>query len=448
MRQLLNFKTKEYSLEKDVRKILKGGGVVLLIKVLGMFLILVCQVFLARWMGVTEYGIYNYVFSWLVLITITANLGLPSAAVRFVALGLEKHEWHALGGFIRWCHTWTFIASVTVITLVVLFVYSLDLSERYIDYTIPLLWISIGILPYAFIRLSNGLFRGLSSPVLAFLPEGILRPLFLLTGVGVLVILGIETTATHVAIVTVFIFAIIAVGQIFAFRKILPAQVTQVKRAYEPKAWLAVSLPLLLVSGFQLVIEKTDVLVIGALLSPDDVGIYHAASRLGGLITIILASINALTAPRIAALHGRSHHNKIQKLIDKLMPWYIWPSIIFLIILVVFGEFILEVFGSSFTRGYLALLLIGVGQLVNALAGPVLLLLNMTGSQNRSASIFAVVAVTNFLLNFSLVPIFGIEGAAIATSLSMIIWNIWMVAVVKRRLNIVCHALNTFSRTV
>jgi O-antigen/teichoic acid export membrane protein len=94
------------------------------------------------------------------------------------------------------------------------------------------------------------------------------------------------------------------------------------------------------------------------------------------------------------------------------------------------------IFGHEYAAAYVPLLILLVGQMVNSAAGLVGLLLNMTGHENETAIRMAVAAVISITLNLLLIPIWGIQGAATAEALSMIIWNILLWRVVRRRLGI------------
>jgi O-antigen/teichoic acid export membrane protein len=103
---------------------------------------------------------------------------------------------------------------------------------------------------------------------------------------------------------------------------------------------------------------------------------------------------------------------------------------------VIWGQTILGWFGPEFTDAKNAFDILVVGQLVNALAGPVGYLLTMTGHQTQAARILGACAAANLVLNALLIPSFGGTGAAVATSVSMIAWNVSMAWVVRRELDI------------
>ena len=50
--------------------------------------------------------------------------------------------------------------------------------------------------------------------------------------------------------------------------------------------------------------------------------------------------------------------------------------------------------------------------------------------------IYAVAVVINLALNFALIPLWGPVGAAIASVVTTAFWNVALVIIVKRRLNV------------
>jgi O-antigen/teichoic acid export membrane protein len=75
------------------------------------------------------------------------------------------------------------------------------------------------------------------------------------------------------------------------------------------------------------------------------------------------------------------------------------------------------IFGDSYLAGAMPLTILAVGQLINAVSGPGLLLLNMTG-HGRSVTIAIVAAVIiNLIGNILVIPYFGVIAAAFDNNL-------------------------------
>ena len=115
---------------------------------------------------------------------------------------------------------------------------------------------------------------------------------------------------------------------------------------------------------------------------------------------------------------------------------YVWSLPIKLDFLMIFGKPILGLFGEEFKNGYLSLLILIVGQLVNALSGSVGYIMVMTGKQKQASIVFAISAALNIIMNLIFIPIFGIAGAAAVTAASLILWNVTLVFYIRNRLDL------------
>jgi O-antigen/teichoic acid export membrane protein len=79
---------------------------------------------------------------------------------------------------------------------------------------------------------------------------------------------------------------------------------------------------------------------------------------------------------------------------------------------------------------------LALGQVVNALCGPVMYLLNMTGHEQSARQTMTVAALANAVANLALIPALGVAGAAWATSSTMVLWNVWALVAVYRKTGI------------
>ena len=104
--------------------------------------------------------------------------------------------------------------------------------------------------------------------------------------------------------------------------------------------------------------------------------------------------------------------------------------------LLVIGKFLLSLFGSEFVAGYPVMVIIAIGLVLRATLGPAENVLNMLGEQNLCAAVLGASAVANIILNFALIPRYGLEGAATAISVSLVIAAILFFVAIKLRLNI------------
>jgi len=90
-------------------------------------------------------------------------------------------------------------------------------------------------------------------------------------------------------------------------------------------------------------------------------------------------------------------------------------------------------YGSEFLTGFEVLRWLIIGRIVNALSGSVGNLMQMSGQQKIYMNILIIGSVINVVLNYCLIPIYGIKGAAISSVVSLSFWNLTMVYMVKRK---------------
>jgi O-antigen/teichoic acid export membrane protein len=93
----------------------------------------------------------------------------------------------------------------------------------------------------------------------------------------------------------------------------------------------------------------------------------------------------------------------------------------------------LSLFGAEFIEGRLALIFITIGALYNAMTGNVDQLLNMTGYQIKVRNTMFVGFVINVILNLFLIPLYGINGAALSSLIVNIIVNTIFVFIIKKK---------------
>lgn len=177
------------------------------------------------------------------------------------------------------------------------------------------------------------------------------------------------------------------------------------------------SLPVSFASIFVVLVTRIDVLMVGYFLPGVEVGVYQAASQSSLLFAVILSGFGTIFSPMIADLYQKTEMDRLQELFRVSTKWALYMSLpLFLMICFFSEEVMILLFGSEYKSGGLPLLVLSVGQLINAGTGAVGLLLLMTGHQVRWLLISSSMVVTDILLNWVLIPTLGVVGAALGTT--------------------------------
>ena len=199
------------------------------------------------------------------------------------------------------------------------------------------------------------------------------------------------------------------------------------------KKMLKISLPLMFAQSVQFIMAWTDKLMLGNMLGPESVAIYGVAFRFSMGVSITLMAINSIASPKFAEKFSNNDISGMAKVAMQSAKLIFWTTIPLASILLIFPKFFMGIYGSDFLIGVEVLRWLIVGRIVNALSGSVGSLMQMSGQQNNYMKILIVGSIINVTLNYVLIPIYGIKGAAFASVFSLSFWNLTMVYNVKKK---------------
>jgi O-antigen/teichoic acid export membrane protein len=413
-----------------------GGAVVAFaLQVAGAGLAYLTQLFLARWLGAQEFGVYTFTVGWSTIAAVAAGLGLATAVLRFVPLYLRSERLGHLRGLLRLAIACTVGvgAAIALLGTAAFLVFDPGLEGGRAAAIIGL-W-SIPLL--ALLTLQQEVARSLGRATLAYLPPLILRPVLVLVAAAALVGAGHSLTAALALGLTAAAVAIAVAVQSIGIHERLGVAVRRAATVYEARHWLTTAAPMLLVSGFVIVLLQTDVIMVGAFLGPRDAGIYGAAAKTATLVSLVPIAANALAAPVLGSMIAeRRPRRDAQRLTSAVAVWSFWPSLAISVVLAIGSTQILALFGAGFSGGSTSLDVLLLGQVVNAGAGAVGWLMLLSGNQREAAWVYGCVAIGHVALLAVCVPLLGMIGAAIVTTVSYTVWNLWLNSLVVRRLGL------------
>ncbi len=173
-----------------------------------------------------------------------------------------------------------------------------------------------------------------------------------------------------------------------------------------------------------MIMSWTDIIMLGMFRTQEEVGIYNVAVRLSMITSFTLAAINSIAAPKFAELWGKKDLEGLKRVAQQSTKLIFWTSAPVLVLYLLFPSFFMGLFGEEFKEGALALVILTVGQFVNAGCGSVLTILAMTQKEKVVRNILFISTFLNIILNYILINMLGLSGAAIATSLANIVWNL------------------------
>lgn len=394
----------------------------------------VMQLCLARWLGVTAYGTYTYVIAWSGLLAIAAGMGFPTLVLRVLPDYSIREDWGRVRGMLATSLVGTVLIGAVIALLGITLVLSLGWQSKA---SVPDSVLGLVMVPLlALMAVQQEMFRSFRRIGLAYAPSLLLRPSLVILGGACVLAFGHQLDSSAAlaltATATVFVIGL----QAWRFRRVVGPIVLSARPVYEQRIWIKAALPLLLVSGFVIILQQADIVMVGAILGDRAAGLYGAAAKTASLVGLILIAVNAIGVPMLSALFAQDRHKDLQQLASAIAAWAFWPSCLLSIILATCAPLVLSTFGPAFASAEWQLRVLLVGQIVNAAAGSVGWLMLLSGRQNVAAWVYGWVALIHVVLLAVVIPIFGTLGAAAVTTLTMSLWNIWLHAAVVRDLNI------------
>ncbi len=401
------------------------GSLVIRIGNIGLGLVL--AIVLARMLGPLGYGYYTYVFALVSILSIPAQFGLPSLVVRETAKAHVNENWGLMRGLWRWSMAVSGSLSLGLAAIAAMVAWLV--ADRFSDLQLATFFFGLVLLPLiALGTLRGAALEGLRVVVQSKLPEQVLRPAGLILAV-LLTSWWIAPTQLSAETAMGLHGLVAAIAFLFGawlLRRNRPQPLAaNPAPQFESKKWLAAIIPLALTSGMYQFIRYTDIVMLGFFVPAEDIAVYRVANLGAGLVIIGYQIISMFLPPYFAMLNEKHDIGRLKQL--QFLGMAVSSLAAFLVILffLVFGKPLLhKLFGEDYVGSYLPLMILGVGQLFNATFGPLSILLNMTGHERDTMRCMAISAGANILLNLALIPAFGMNGAAVATAMSLLIWSI------------------------
>lgn len=421
--------------------LIKGAIGSFILKSCGLLLQLTAGIFIARSLGASGYGTYAYALAIINLLTIPTVMGLPQLITRNVAIYHVKNEFGLMRGLLVRSNQAVFILSL-IMAFIALFI-SLTIINGSDKIRLQTFLISLILLPILALKnLRMAALRGLKHVVLSLMPETLFRPGFFI----IFLLMGIVFLPSGMSPQKVMIFQVSAasiaffLGVVFLLRA-LPENTKTTVSQFETRTWLKSAIPFMFLGAMQIVNKQTDIVMLGIFRSIEQVGIYRAVVQGATLVAFVLTAVNVVLLPTVAGLHAKGDKKRLQRIVTYSARAILAATFPIILVFVFWGRWLLVTFfGQEFGDGTTALSILCIGQLVNASMGSVALILNMTGHERDAARGVAIAAVLNIFINALLIPKFGMEGAAAASTISLITWNVFMFFWVYKRIGVVSIA--------
>lgn len=408
-----------------LKQIFASMSLTFLFRIIGLGLSFLSTFIITTFYGQAAYGNYSLAFTLAQVSAMIFSLGIPNAIISY--LGLKSID-DSFSQFLL-KKGLKILLSVSVIPFLIYFFGARIISgtlfnnsnlEPYIillAFTVPVMIVHEFIL-YFFIATKN------------FLKFSLF--MFIVPNILWILLLCFKQHEGHYVLVYYFgaLLVVLFIEFYLAFRK----HTTMEEDLLSTRQIIKFSSPMMFSSIMLFLLNWTDIFMLGAMRTEEEVGLYNLAYKIASLNMLVIISMNVVIVPKIAELYNSKKMQELHTMLKKTTHLIIGISGILYLFLILFSGFILSIFGSSFEEGKTAMIIISTGFLINAMTGTVDQVLNMTGNQKILKNITIFGFLINVILNFVLIPYMGINGAAIASLTTNVIFNVICLFYIKKRL--------------
>lgn len=359
--------------------------------------------------GAEVLGSYVYIVTILTMFSIVARLGMDNSLIYFSKSDPGKYN----------------IASIYILALstcILIFIAYLSGVNGLLLYSLPMIFfLGVKEIYFSLYRIEGQIKKFYIIHILSF---SLLNLVFL-------VLLGFFVDVDTIHVLSIFFISSFLLVIVLNFFNPIPFSSFKCDRSF-----IVYSLPTMFISFVGLLMNKIDIIMIEHYIGEKGVGVYQVIFQVSSLINIILNVFNIALAPKLAELFQDGRIAEVKRIYIRSTKIFLFISLLPLSIIFLFPDSILSFFGTDFEGEAQTLIIRAVGQYFSVMVGSVGFILTMMGHVNKQFFRLLLSALLNIVLNWALIPVYGLEGAALASALSILLSSILGFLLVTKLLSI------------
>jgi O-antigen/teichoic acid export membrane protein len=409
---------------KQIAKtVAKGGGWLFIGMLLGTGLDYATRIIIARYLGVSGYGLINLGLSVMIIASVISLFGLESGIARFIAYYGGKNKLNKVKGSIT--SGLQIIIPISIFSSIIIFIFAEDIALKFFkepELTLILKIFAIVIPLLSLLNFFIAVFRGFkkvkymiwSQQVSIMGIRLVLLVFFILLGSG---ILGISI-AYSIGLAIASLISVCFVRQVFKkYTKWSKTKGSNIK-----KELFKFSSPLMASQIFGRVRNKADTILVGYFLNSFQVGLYNAALPISYMLKAVLNALNRIYMPSVSELYAKGQTEELNNTYKRVARWTFYFTLPAFLTFVFFPIHLLQLlFGANYKHAWIPLVILSVGMFINCSSGSFGETLIAIGKTKVNMFLTTLLMASNITLNILLIPRYGITGAAISTAFSLVL---------------------------
>ena len=422
-------------LDESLRTIAKGAGVSFVGAFIGLGLGYLSRIIIARWLGAEDYGLISIGYAALMIGATLSLVGLPAGIQRYVSFYKGKGDKGRIKGTILGALKISVPMSLIVGTIFFFYADWISINFFHSPELTPILKIFAIAIPFLVLT-DNAIYAtiGFQNVKYRVYVVDLFQNIFKLLAIVALLVLGFGVMgAAWGWVLTIVLTPFLAFY--FLEKRVFPIFNTKVKAIFIDRELFTFSWPLIFTTVAGMVMGWMDTLMIGYFLSASAVGIYNVALPTAMLLLVVAKSIGLIFIPVASELYARNKEQESRGIYTMITKWVILLTLPGFLLMLLFSESIIKVmFGVDYVEGAVSMSILAFAFFLYAVFGNANAVLQVYGKTKIIMHCYFIGAGVNFISNLLLIPIYGINGAAIATGFSyalmgtLYIFFVWRIA--------------------
>ncbi len=427
------------SLREKLGTISTTALVLLMVRIGSAGIGIVLQVLIARYYGANTLGNLFLALGLAAVLSTILTAGFPWIIAPVVARSEADFNPGLLRAFLQTAQKHLAACSVAIAVpagVLIWFLPNLGNDLRW-----ALLFAVITAPVYAVMRINGGLANARKRFVMANGPELLLRPLLLATFVGLALVISLPMDAAVILAFNLAISFVLACWMGLVMHHQSAINLLQVKN-HTPVAreqrlqWRNLAFPMVFATLFVNLFADLDILMIGSIMPARETGIFGVSIKITFLMAFAIQVVHQVMLRDASDAHLLDNRQALQETVRNANRFAVTITLCAFVFLLLFGPYVLAVFGPEFKEGYVAVVGLMIAQVIRAAAGPAIQVLMISGNQRSSIPVYISSIALLFVSNVLFVPFFGFAGAAAAVICTTLFWTISLNRIVKRTIGI------------